>query len=74
MMTNRAVNENEIDVDELVAQLRCHALHLIAHAEFWEIRIHGGNGKARIELIQQTEPVSYRRPRGGQLLVRKSKQ
>lgn len=60
---------SEIDVNELVDRIRCYALNLIEQSEFWEIRIHGGNGKARIEVIQQTEPVVYRRPRGGKLIT-----
>lgn len=65
------MSESEIDLDELVARVRANALHLITHAEFWEIRITGGQGKARIELTQQTEPVTYRRPHGGQLVVKR---
>lgn len=56
---------DEIDVDELVERIRTHAITLIGQAKYWEIRIHGGDGRARIEVIQQTEPVVYRRPRGG---------
>lgn len=61
--------DSEIDVEELMELIRRQALALIEKAEFWEIRIHGGNGKARVEVIQQVEPVRYLRPRGGKVIT-----
>ena len=62
-----------IDVDELVERFRHNALFLINSSEFWEIRVHGGNGKARIELIQQTEPVPYRHAAKQRIIAKTSK-
>lgn len=60
-----------VKLDRLLLDLRTLIEATAAQHKYWEVRIHGSDGKARLEVIYQGATYSYRNDAGGELLTRR---
>lgn len=51
-----------VQFDSLLADLRKLFEAIAAQHKYWEVRVHGSDGRARIEVIYQGGSYSYRHP------------
>lgn len=51
---------NEVNVDMLIRDVRRQVEQLAEQHKYWELRIHGSDGQARIEVVYQGDKYDYR--------------
>ena len=53
-----------VQLDRLLVDLRALLEPLAAQHKYWEVRIHGSDGRARVEVIYQGATYNYRHDDG----------
>lgn len=59
-----------VHLDRLMLDLRTTIEQAATQHKYWEVRIHGSDGRARVEIIYQGATYNYRHD-GGELIKRR---
>lgn len=59
--------DKAVQLDRLLVDLRALLEPLAAQHKYWEVRIHGSDGRARVEIIYQGATYNYRH--GGEIVA-----